>query len=268
MKFLDNCYDFFAKKFPKIMAFVGFGCYLAAHFFVFWGNVTDPNTANNFFNYLLVFAFDAVIIVGLFFGYYVKKDRRLLIVSFVAVLTMILYQGIIEYSNIAAINALNNDNKGPAVAFWIFRLIFSLVVAGYIVFIILIHLFGLKKLEKISHYIFLGIFPFGFIYWICGIVYAANYQWWDMGLVPLLEVASYVFIPVVLDVIVKVEEKNEEAVAALENERAPEAPKAEEPAPEVEEPKEEKPAPKKAPAKKAAPKKEVVEPEVQEEPKE
>ncbi|MCR4879374.1 MAG: hypothetical protein K5906_00235 [Bacilli bacterium] len=241
MRFFENVYDFIAKKFVKLFVFIGFGAFVLALLFAFIGGVSTNGDGT--FGYLVSLVFNGIIFAGIVIGYFFKK-KKMLIASSIALLVLILYNGIVTQT--AAVQAVFVDN-GADVANWIFGFIFDLVVAAYIVFLVLINLFNFKGLEKISHIIYLAIFPAGLLAWIMGIVFAANNGAWYNAIIPLFECASFLFFPGVL------------AVVLDEPKPAPAPAPAKEEAPTKEE------APVKEEKKEDAP--EAVEPEVQEDKK-
>jgi hypothetical protein len=235
--FFDNIYDFIAVKAKHIFAIVEFAAFAASIFFTCVGGIA--NDGSEFLHYLFYLVFYGLILTGLMFGYF-KKSIRLLFASFISFLVLTVANGLVGDS--WGISVLDNA-PGVYIAFWIFRLVFDLVAAAYLVLVVLINAFSFKGLEKASHYVFLGILPAGLLYWIFGIVMAANDYGWTNALIPLFTCASMLFIPAAL------------AIGAPEKEA---------PAPVKEEAKEEP----KEEVKEEKPQEEVVEPEVEEEPKE
>ena len=259
MKFFDNIYDVVAKKWGKVFAIIGFSAYAAAILFEFIGGFVEFKDGG--FGYFVLSGIKVAILAGLVFGFFFKH-KKLLLTSFVAFLTLMLYAVVGGRAEI--VGELYGDS-GADVGYGLFGIVFASVVVFYFVILILDYVFNIKKLNFLLHLVFLLIFATGLIYWITGICYAAVGHVsrkgvdpsWTNGLVPLFQCATFLFVPAVLELgneIVKPAPKKEEAPAPVEEEKeeAPAEEVAKEEAPEVVEPevKEDKPAPKKTSTKK------------------
>ena len=240
MKLFDNIYDFIAKKWAKIFALVGFAAYALALVFEFIGGFVQ--TSDGALGYIVLFAIQALVLAGLVCGYFFKKEK-LLLVSFVAFLTLAVYSIVGGRAQVVA--GLYVD-QGSDVVYGIFGIVFAVVVACYVALLVLDYVFDFRKLNFLVHLIYLLIFPAGLLYWIMGIVYAAagTSQTWTNAIVPLFTCLMFLFVPPVLEL-----GNDQEPAPAPKAEPEP-APAPQEVEPEVEPEAEPKPAPKKAPSKK------------------
>ena len=263
MKFFDNVYDFVAKKWAMVFAIIGFAAFEMAIIFEFIGGFVG--FADGGFGYFVLFSIKELVLAGLVFGFFFK-NKKLLITSFVAFITLMVY--IIVGGRSEIIGVLYGDN-GADVTFAIFGLIYAIAFAFFVLILVFDYVFDFKKLNFLANLSFFIIFATGLAYWITGIVYAAagaNANWTN-ALIPLFQCASFLFIPAVLALINEETAPLEESPvpeATVENTEVVEPEKLEEEviedevveAPIEEAPKEEKPAPKeKAPSKKAPAKK-------------
>ncbi len=230
MKFFENVYGFIAKKWDKIFVLVGLGCYALGLIFTFIGQLTDTNGKAIFLS-LVSLVLNGAILAGLVFGYFFKK-KNILLVSLIVFLAFTLQNGLISQAQLVI---AVDPNNGAQVASWIFGLFFDLALTAYIVLLVLIYIFNFKKLDKVSHIVYLAVFPLGLLAWIMGIVYTANQGSWYNAILPLIEAASFLFIPAFLatNVFGELEEEKAEEVAAeaKSEEEAPEE-KVEEEVPE------------------------------------
>ena len=235
--FFDNIYDFIAKKWRHIFAIIGFAAAGAVLLLEFIGGLTDYD-GKEFLYCLIALLFEGALLAGIVLGYF-KNNKKLVFGSFIGFFTILFSDTCV--SSFFGLSFLGNM-EGAYIAYWVFKLLYGIVVGVYLVFMVLVYLFNFKSLEKIFHYIYLGIFPLGVLAWIIGIVATANADIaWTNAIVPLLEAAAFLFFPAVLAMGTAGNQKEEKPAPAKEE-------KAEEP---KEEPKKE----------------EAVEPEVQEDKK-
>lgn len=212
--FFDNVYDFIAKKFRYVFALVGFGAAAAALLLNFIGGLTASD-GKEFLYCLIDLLFEGALLTGVVLGYF-RRNKRLVFGSFIAFFTLLFSQ-----TCVASFSGLGylGDMEGAYVAYWVFRLFYGIAVGAYLVFMVLVYLFNFRGLEKVSHYIFLAVFPFGVLAWILGIVAAANTNVnWTAAIVPLLEAAAFLFFPAVLALGVEVPQELEEEVAPAQEE--------------------------------------------------
>ena len=201
--FFDNIYDFIAKKWKHVFAIIGFAAAGAALFLEFIGGLTATD-GKEFIYYLVDLLFEGALLAGVVLGYF-KNNKRFVFGSFIAFFALLFSETCV--SSFYGLSFLA-DMQGAYVAYWVFRLFYGIVVGAYLVFMVLVYLFGFKGLEKVSHYIYLGVFPFGVLAWILGIVAAANTDVnWTSAIVPLLEAAAFLFFPAVLALGVPAQEK-------------------------------------------------------------
>ena len=228
--FFDNIYDFIAKTWKHVFAIIGFAAAGAAILLGFIGGLTMTE-GKEFLYYFVDFLFEGALLAGVVLGFY-RNNRRMLFGSFIGFFTLLFAQ-----TCVGAFSGLSwlSNAEGAYIAYWVFDLFYGLAVGAYLVFLVLVYLFGFKGLEKVLHYVYLAVFPFGVLAWILGIVAAASGDVnWTTAIVPLLEAAAFLFFPAVLALGTEAPQKKEEPAPAPQEEAKEE--KKEEPVePEVQE---------------------------------
>lgn len=190
---LDKTYDLFASRLNKWFILAGIASLGLNALFTFIGGVSS--LGSEAFYYIVLLAFQALIIVGLIVGHYRNKEP-LLFFAFIAFLVL-LAQGSVVGATFGA-SALGQADT-TYVLRWVFSLIYAIVLGCFLVCILLVYLFKVKLVVLVLKASFFLSLIFGVVAWIFGIVYAANGYGWTNAIIPLLEVGSLLMIPGLLE---------------------------------------------------------------------
>ncbi|MBO4286462.1 MAG: hypothetical protein J5880_03925 [Bacilli bacterium] len=193
MKQLGKVYNLFSERLSKWFIFAGIVCLALDVLIGFIGDIAGwPEEA---LYYILVFICEGAIVAGLAIGHYRNKEP-ILVVAFLTFLILTFFR--VALNSPLGMSVLGNA-EAPYVLNWVFSLIYGLALGCFLITVLLVYLFKLKKANIVLEISYLASLALGLLAWIFGIVAAASGYAWTNAVLPLLQVGSLLMIPGLLE---------------------------------------------------------------------